>query len=841
MEAHTHADASSATSRTQTDWDMVMPPRVGRYLLEEELGRGAFGAVYAGTDPQLGRPVAIKLLRCEDEQETVRIRHVREGQALAQVADPHVVQIYDVGIVEKTKQVYLAMELIEGTTLRQWLAAAPRSVEEILRVLEGAAQGLAAAHAAEIVHRDFKPANVLVTRDGMAKVVDFGLARAATGSSSGGQSTLSGVDHLPDVTATGTLMGTPHYMPPEVIRGDAWSPAGDQFSFCVTLHEALFGKRPFAGRTFELLAANVSANRRVDRPDVDVPAAVLRALDRGLAPEPAERFATMTDLVAALRRRHRSWRGVAAVAVAGTVLAGGVVAAALFGGDAPDNCGAEAENALPAWSKAERAAAAERLGVGKRSNEMSTVDAAVAAWVDLWRAEYTELCRADDGAGKEGPIAQRRRCLEAQASRFEARLRALHSARSLKTLESPDVCRLPARYGSLPPPPPAAIADAVARLERELEEVKAQANRKNADAQARLEDVAKRARALGYGPLTTDALHAQALQALTDLQVEDAVGYLRQAIEVANASGYEVATSWMHADLCRAFGQEADREEEALRHCEHAIAVAQRFGRDDLHGRALGQRGKVLKYFGRYADARRDMERAVELIEKALGPADLTTLAAKGNLGNALWNLGQLEESLALTREVAAGFEELFGRDDPMTLTALSNAGALELEMGDLAGGELTVLEVLTGLESIYGPKHPALLHELINLGELESRRGRFEKARAYYDRARGLEFGENAAGRRARLEVDEKFAGLALTKGDADEARRLYIAVLDETVEIFGPKSANAASAHYYLGTAFKESGDAKGSRAHLEEALAIATTLGIADTAPFSGIETD
>ena len=272
-------------------------------------------------DPRLDRAVAIKILRSELGEEAARVRHLREGQAMAQVANPHVVQIYDVGIVEETGQVYLAMELIEGTTLRKWLGAQPRSVEEILVVLEGAAQGLAAAHAAEIVHRDFKPGER--ARDGrwrgegrrLRAGPRRGRKRERERDHAVGRGLPAGRDGDRDVDGNAPL---------HAAGGDPRQRVVARGGSVLVLRDAARGavrKATVRGADVRAARRPTSARtRRSDRPDVVVPAEVLLALDRGLEPEPERRFATMLDLVAALRRRHRTRRPVIAVGVVGTAV-----------------------------------------------------------------------------------------------------------------------------------------------------------------------------------------------------------------------------------------------------------------------------------------------------------------------------------------------------------------------------------------------------------------------------------------------------------------------------------------------------------------------------------------
>jgi serine/threonine protein kinase len=276
---------------------------LGRYELADRIGAGAMGVVYRADDFELGRQVALKLLHRPDDALTDRLR--REARSMAQVNHPNVVAIYDVGIADGTT--YIAMELVSGTSLRLWQQQ-PHSVAEIVEAYIAAGRGLAAAHAAGIVHRDFKPDNCLVGNDGRIRVTDFGLAAARPTS-----------DPRPvqlQLTSTGSVLGTPAYMAPEQFTGGNVDPRTDQFNFCVALYEALYGSRPFAGRSFDELGANVCEGKARPPPAGSRVSGALRAIVlRGLRVRPGDRFPTMDHLLAQLGRdRARPWRWTAIIA-----------------------------------------------------------------------------------------------------------------------------------------------------------------------------------------------------------------------------------------------------------------------------------------------------------------------------------------------------------------------------------------------------------------------------------------------------------------------------------------------------------------------------------------------
>jgi serine/threonine protein kinase len=310
--------------------------RVGRYVIEQRLGHGGMGAVYAAADPDLNRRVAVKVLRAEmlsaEARQQMRTRLLREAQAMARLCHPEVITVYDVGSFGD--QLFVAMEHLDAGTLRQWRAAKHRSVAQILAIYERAGSGLAAAHEAGLVHRDFKPDNVLVGTDGRVRVTDFGLARSLIASHVVGPASVPREGDPLDqrsttttLTRTGTLLGTPAYMAPEQLRGEVADARSDIFSFCVALYEALYGERPFDGSNVARLRAAIDRNTPRAAPMMTrVPRWVRTALLRGMRAAPEERFGSMRDLLEALRAGQARFRR-RRLALAGIGAAMGILAA----------------------------------------------------------------------------------------------------------------------------------------------------------------------------------------------------------------------------------------------------------------------------------------------------------------------------------------------------------------------------------------------------------------------------------------------------------------------------------------------------------------------------------
>ena len=309
---------------------------IARYRIVARLGAGGMGVVYRAHDAQLDREVALKLLRVGEDGTEGRTRMLREAKAAAKIRHPNVVTVYDAG--EVFGRVFIAMELIDGVTLKAHFRGRKRGWREVLEIMLGAGEGLAAAHAVGLVHRDFKPDNVLVEAGGRVAVLDFGLARPAADVEA---ATLRAPGPYPadappvqrTLTQTGMLVGTPAYMAPEQHLARGVDARTDQFAYCVTFYECLFGERPFAGDTQAELTLNVVEGRLLSPKDRgDAPPEVFAALQRGLAVAPADRYPTLAGLLAQLRaiaRKHERRDRRPLLVAAGLLVP--LVAAAAYG------------------------------------------------------------------------------------------------------------------------------------------------------------------------------------------------------------------------------------------------------------------------------------------------------------------------------------------------------------------------------------------------------------------------------------------------------------------------------------------------------------------------------
>jgi predicted Ser/Thr protein kinase len=687
--ASCHAAIAMVLSEGKTDDNAApSPQRLGRYTLGRVLGRGAMGVVHVAHDPELGRDVAVKLLRARAAPARLR----REAQSLAKLAHPNVVRVYDAG--EADGQTFIAMELVDGENLRQWLAS-PRTRDEIVGVLVAAGRGLGAAHRAGLVHRDFKPDNVLIARDGNVMVSDFGLARTVDAPASQDDpkpiataAESATVAPSETLTATGTILGTPAYMAPEQAVGEA-TPASDQYAFCVTAWEALFGARPFAGTTLDEVRANARLGRIV-RPDgTELPRRIEDALRRGLSGPPEARFPSIDALVAAIapeapRRRRWPWL------VAGGVLAGGATAAALViarGDDARVRCADTAQLVAAAWSPATEQALVDRF-------DRVTADA-FARYAGAWQVARVEACRATHERREQTTdgLARRVACLDRARDALRVTIAALlasnkdasrRSDAAASTLPSLAPCEaMPEAPAALP----AATADSIAAVDAELTalDIGLASDRPTLTLPAATA-LRQRADALAYPP---QRLRARLLEARVAAWTGDrnvAAIQLRDTIVLAEQTRDDFTRARAGAALAVVIA--ARDPEEATRVVTSARAALERAGRDPRIEREL------LDAEVRIAAAGDDFVTAVELQSRIVASLEAESTDPRAELIYAYDRLasmyGQGYDERGHVAASAKALElnhALAARNGETPVAELDPAGVIAmLEAGDLTG-----------------------------------------------------------------------------------------------------------------------------------------------------------
>lgn len=760
--------------------------QVGRYVIQHFLAEGGMGVVYAAFDPELGRHVAVKLVKKRGGAEGhLRERLLREAQALAQLSHPNVVAIHDVGIHDD--RVFLAMELVEGVSLRGWLEQ-PRPWRETLQVLLAAGRGLAAAHSAGIVHRDFKPDNVIVGNDGRVCVLDFGLARAVDGvATEPGASAVPAESDNPDDIATailgappavgtvdgrerleknltrlGTVIGTPAYMSPEHHRGEPVTSLSDQYSYCVAAWEALYKQRPFSSQG-DLLAEK--ERQRIAEPPrkTKVPAQLRRLLVRGLSPEPGARHASVAALLAELEKVLRAPRRWARIgAVAGAAVAVGAVAAAVAWRSAagPALCSTKTARARLAetWNGALAARLEGAFAATKRPHAAATAARArgeLGRYGDEWAAMHAESCAATHVRHEQSAamLDLRTRCLEQRRDSLRALVAQLVKApdgavvdRAVAAIQGlppvRDCAQLEALGAATPLPEAPERRTAIAAARSTLGDARALlATGQYAKALPVAREVVKGARALGYAPLLAEALHTQT--ALEDQlnHLDEAAASAQESVVVAGTSRDDALLVHALVDLMWSLSHRA-KNEEALALAAPVEAMIARAeaasgGRPALSLRAdlTAAVGWFLSEQGKFAESVTRLEEAMRLREQE-APQSWQVAVSLNNLGESLRALGRNEEARQRFEQALAITARTLGADHP-------NAGAIYNNLATVLESESRYEEAramyLRSLEideATFGPEHSRVAVSLLNLGSLDDSLGKPEASIEAYERA---------------------------------------------------------------------------------------------------------
>ncbi len=681
--------------------------RFGRYLVLGLLGRGGMGVVVEAHDEQLDRTVAIKVLHLEATR-TQQTRLLREAQALARLSHPNVVQVYDIGTVgERT---YIAMELVRGRTLVGWRRE-QHPWRKTVEVFLQAARGLAAAHVAELVHRDFKPDNCILGEGGRVRVVDFGLARqvgrpdpARTGTTTEEDpegevtpsSRTSGVLHE-HLTREGVVLGTVAYMSYEQLRGEPADERSDQYSFCASLFEAIHGVRPYEASSPAALVDAMMSGQRMP-PRIRVPRRLRRAIDRGLSLDPAERWPSMDALVAELEavvRRHR-WRSRGLMLGLGVALGGGV---ALVSAEPPEPCPAPDPTVDGVWDDAQRKQLGEVLGrLGPAGDEqlLPRITAQLDAYARAWSEMAHESCVAtyETHRQSEQLFELRARCLERRRNRLASAVDELTAASDPATLLQSAI--LPFKLPALEPcaDGEALAEDGLPPEDPELRERHAELRRRLDHAEA-LRESGRFDPAFALAMQTRDeaisiddpALLAEALEHLGRIQAEGqsmrtAKATLERAIVAANRAGDDqvAAQAWLSLLYTTAVQGELD---EADHRAIGAEAAVERAGDPLLRAWYFNDLG-ILASEAKQPDAAREhLERALELKAQALGERHVDVGIAWFNLAMVLSNARRYAEAREPMLTARSIFADTVGPSHPLSAFASSGLCNVELGLGD--------------------------------------------------------------------------------------------------------------------------------------------------------------
>ena len=737
---------------------------VGRFLVVKRLGAGSMGVVLSAYDPVLDRKVALKLLRQNLAGDTAgRQRLLREAQAMARLSHPNVVTVYEVGTVADA--VFLAMEHVEGTHLADWMEAR-RPWRAVLDLFLAAGRGLAAAHAAGIVHRDFKPENVLVAADGRVRVGDFGLASAPPGkrmSASTAAVAPPPLDASPALTQDGSLIGTPLYMSPEQHKGEPADTRSDQFSFCVALYEALYGETPFAGDDYAAYADEVLAGRVRPAPrGSDVPAWLRAVVLRGMALDPAARHPAMEPLLDALSRdpARRRRRLVAALGVAG--LAG--LAAYGFigwrGAAASSPCDSTGElsrkSMAGVWDAPVRGAVAKAFQASGRPGareSLERVERALDQRAVAIASVRGDSCEATHVRGTQSAelLDRRTQCVDQRVAELGAMTALLARAdgelvdravEAVLALAPVETCSdSAALLAAVPPPKDPALRARVEDVRRKLAELDALVKAgKYKPALAASRAATAEAAALGYAPIHAEAIHRQADLEQRMADVDAARTDFEAALVAAAAARDDVLYAKAAVQLYQVTGYGHHEFAAAAALLPVARAAVARAG-DGAELRAMldGAIGAVAQGAGRYQDAADAFARALAAHEASRGPDDPRIASALNNLGHALSSLGRYRDALAAHRRALSIRERTLGRDHPLVAGSLGAAAGVLSELAEHDEALASFQRVLAIRQAVLGPEHSLVADTLESLGIVLSDLGRNEEALEHQLRALAL------------------------------------------------------------------------------------------------------
>ncbi|HVY39657.1 MAG TPA: serine/threonine-protein kinase [Polyangia bacterium] len=740
---------------------------IGRYVVLNLLGRGGMGEVYAAFDPELDRKVAVKLLRARIENGVSmsegRQRTLREAQAIARLAHPNVVVVYDVGTFRE--QVFIAMEFVDGHTASYWVQAQTRTWQEILKVYLAAGQGLQAAHEKGLVHRDFKPENVMVARNGEVRVMDFGLAReiearptvngpvTTTTAKFGGVRTDGGtivlhkqradgpstttvgavpvamanddgvVRELRDtdpssaaadlfsarLTRTGAIMGTPAYMAPEQFFKAGTDARSDQFSFCVTLYEALYGERPFPGNNIQTLVGNiVQGNIRDAPPNTKVPTWVRKVLLRGLRPTAAERYPSMAEILAALKTDPRTkYRRIAlGAALALVPLAVGFGVRQIVA-DRTIVCTDGADRLNSAWElnsdgrsegPRQRKIHEAFLATGKTyaPDVYETVRRALSQYAHRWSDMYKETCEATHVRHDQSPevLDLRMSCLRERLEGMRALTsvfagatsevvdNAVSAAGALTSLDRcSDVVSL--RAIVKPPDDPTTRAK-VNSLREKLADIKARFDAGQwKDALKEGPALVSGARSIGYPALTAETLALVGQMETTANRPQNAEKLMYEAFDLADVAHHDELRAEVATTLVFVVGTLQARFQDAQMWAATASAVLERIGgHDQLRAWLLNNVGCSYSVHHDDDAAVHALESASALKERILGKDSVDVGISESNLAQVLQNMGRYQPALGHIDRALAILQTRLGSDHPYLAQQLCNRGEILNSLG---------------------------------------------------------------------------------------------------------------------------------------------------------------
>lgn len=911
------------------------PPRpvtISRYVLLERLGAGGAGVVYRAYDPELDRKVAVKLLRAGADSGEARMRLIREGRAIARLSHPNIVAVHDVGSYGTAdlggqsdeardvpgEGVFVVMELVEGASLATWLRAT-RGVREVLDVFLAAGEALASAHSMGLIHRDFKPGNVLVGTDGRPRVLDFGLARALESSSDTGRvvrdalgtpSPQQGGD--PDktleldrsdpgdtarmafeptpmevsLTATGALMGTPLYMAPEQHEGRDTDERTDQFAFCASLYEGLYGEAPFEGVDLETLARAKRGFEVRPAPDRSrVPLRLRRIVLRGLSYDPQDRFPDMQSLLAELRHDPAAVRrrilSAALVVVALFIVASGFFA---WQRERERSCEVDPSRLQGVWDDNVREAASRAFMAIDQpyvAGVWDRVTVRLDAYVDRWVDAQTTVCKDTVVRGDVRPEVMTRRmlCLDrcinrvtqvTQEFREADAVVAERAVQMVSALPSLDACLGELEEDAAVPDDPE-LRTALLAIAGELGRAETLRMRGAYDeSAAALETAQGQVNELGYTPLHARTLSQRGVLYRDRGDVQQAEQVLHAAFVAAERARDDHLATEALVELVSVVGPTMARYDEADRLAEHAAAKLDRHDLGPtLRARFATVLGDLRRSQGRLDEAEAaylEAQKHLEAIAGATGPrlAEIhegrgAVAAARGDYtqsgaqfqaardiwirevgdqhprsANALYELGRNaqrqrrpKDAHEMMTRALETMKSTWGEAHPKVAKATEGLGYLYLDMGRSDDALATLRRAERMLARAYRPQHPWVAYAIANQGVALWQLGRLESAHEHAQRSARM-LREELGDDHVVVRYVTMFDGRVLhSMGRSDEARPLLEEALAFLTHKLGRNHPRVVEALDRLIRVDLDTGHPDRARSRLEEAHKIAQAI--------------
>jgi tetratricopeptide (TPR) repeat protein len=755
------------------------------------------------------------------------------------------VSVHDVGVHEG--QLFVGMEFVEGQTLGEWIAAAkrPRPWPEVVRVFADAGRGLAAAHEAGLVHRDFKPDNVMLGADGRVRVMDFGLARGHSDDDAPSEPAIepsSGIRATQPValTQTGAMTGTPAYMSLEQFKAKDVDARSDQFGFCVALYEALHGERPFAGTSVvQLLHEVMNGQVREPPKGTKVPSWLRKVVVRGLSTNKEARHPSMAALLAALADdpavRRRKWWAVTIIA--------GVVAGGAWGmwnvvrHDAQTCAGMQAR-LEGVWDDERRAAvqaAIEATNLSYATDTWARVEPGLDDYTQRWVAARVQACEASHRGEQSGELLDlRMACLDERLSHVRATVAVLAAADETVVKKAvaavADLPRLErcadvnALTAELPPPEDPEVAQRAAQLDERLIDAKALARAGKWEAAlTATQSVEQEASALGYQPLQIQVWLLEGFLRTRTGNFEQGVATFEQAYNVAVGLRMAAEAAEASRELVYVLGDQLARHEAARQWAKHAEPLARAAGTDEALSGYLNSVGGVSFSEGKYEEARGYQERALAIQEESLGTEHLELAVVLNSLAGVAWAEGEYAEARGYLERAVGIQEKALGAGHPEVANSLSNLGVLSKSEGKYEQARGYGERALAIWERALGPEHPDVAYALANLGALLETEGKHEEARSRYERA--LAIWERALGPEhpnVAFPING-LGGVAMAAGKLDEARGYYERSLAIKEKSLGSEHPEVADSLNNLGLVMRAEGKLDAARSTYERALAV------------------